>query len=116
MKQKMFRITHDLNNHNNFHRIYDRLANSIYVRRLTKHLKIYIEHCSKCQLNQIKRHSLYDSFQSIVTSIISFHILTINFILTLLIIDELNCVLTIVYKFIKKTMTFVNKNIYNVEN
>ena len=51
MKQNVFRIIHDLSNHEKFYRIYDRLVNSIYVRQLIKRLRTYIEHCSKCQLN-----------------------------------------------------------------
>ena len=45
IKHETFRIAHDLNNHNEFHRIYDRLINSIYIRQLIKRFLIYIEHC-----------------------------------------------------------------------
>ena len=48
IKHEIFRIAHDLNNHNEFHRIYDRLINSIYIRQLIKRLLIYIKHCSQC--------------------------------------------------------------------
>ena len=58
IKQKIFRMIHDFNNHENFYRTYDKLINSIYVRHLTKRLRIYIEHCSKWQIHQIKRHFL----------------------------------------------------------
>ena len=51
MKHEVFRIAHDLNSHNEFHRIYDRLVSSIYIRQLTKRLSVYIEYCPQCQLN-----------------------------------------------------------------
>ena len=60
IKQKIFRIIHDFNNYNNFHKTYNRLINLIYVRYLTKQLQIYIKHCSKCQLHQIKKHFFYN--------------------------------------------------------
>ena len=116
MKHEIFQMIHDLNNHENFHRAYDRLINFVYVRHLTKRLRIYIEHCSQCQLNQIKRHSLYDSLQSINTSMIFFHTLTINFIFALLIVDDMNCALTAICKCSKKQLIVSDKNIYDVEN
>ena len=51
MKQKMFQITHDQIYHNDFHRTYDRIISSIYIRQLIKKLRTYIAHCFECQLN-----------------------------------------------------------------
>ena len=116
MKQKIFRMIYDFNNHENFHRTYDKLINSIYIRHLTKRLRIYIEHCSKCQLHQIKRHFFYDNLQSIDTSMIFFHTLTINFILILFIIDDMNCAFTITCKCNKKQLIVFDKNIYDAKN
>ena len=114
MKQEIFKITHDLNNHDDFHRIYDKIVNSIYFKQFTKRLRNYIKHCSKCQLNQIKRHSFYESLQLIITSIISFHTLIIDFILKLSFMnsDDMNCIMTMTNKFIKKCMTLFDKFIY----
>ena len=117
MKQKIFRIVHDLSNHNNFHRIYDRLINFVYIRRFIKRLITYIEHCSKCQFNQIKRHFSYESFQSIITSTISFHIIIIDFIFEFSIMnDDFDCVMTITNKFIKRIMILFDKFTYTTKN
>ena len=32
IKQKIFRLIHDFNNHDDFYRTYDRIVNSIYIR------------------------------------------------------------------------------------
>ena len=51
IKQKMFCLIHDLNNHDDFYRIYDKIINSMYIRQLIKRLHDYIDYCSKYQLN-----------------------------------------------------------------
>ena len=48
IKQKIFRLIHDLSNHNDFYRIYDKIINLIYIRHLIKRLHNYIDYCSKC--------------------------------------------------------------------
>ena len=118
MKQEIFKIAHDLSNHDDFHRIYDRIVNSMYFKQLTKRLRNYIEYCSECQLNQIKRHSFYESLQLIVTSTISFHTLTIDFILRLssMSSDDMNCIMTMTDKFTKRCMTLFDKTIYNAKD
>ena len=83
MKQKIFIMIHDFIHHDDYHRIYDKIVSSVYIRHLFKHLCIYIAHCSNCQLNQIKKHFIYDKLISMITSTISFHIITINFIIIL---------------------------------
>ena len=51
MQNEVFKLTHDQIHHKEFQRTYDCLCHSIYIRRMIKHFKQYIEHCSKCQLN-----------------------------------------------------------------
>ena len=118
MKQEIFKITHDLNNHDDFHRIYDKIVNSMYFKQFTKRLRNYIKHCSKCQLNQIKRHLLYESLQFIITSTISFHTLIIDFILKLSFMNsnDMNCIMTMTNKFTKKCMTLFDKIIHNAKD
>ena len=118
MKQEIFKIAHDLSNHDDFHRIYDRIVNSMYFKQLTKRLRNYIKYCSECQLNQIKRHSFYESLQFIVTSIISFHTLAIDFILRLSSMnsDDMNCIMTMTDKFTKRCMILFDKIIYNAKD
>ena len=119
LEQKILRLTHDFNNHNDFYRIYDKITNSMYIRQLIKRLHDYIDHCSKCQLNQTKRHSFYEFLQSIFISSISFHIINIDFILILSIIiskktnsKKLNNAMIITCKFTKKIMILFDKFIW----
>ena len=45
MKHEIFRFAHDENQHFDVHRCYDRIANTIYVSRLFRKFRRYIEHC-----------------------------------------------------------------------
>ena len=51
MKQKMFELTHDFQNYNDFYKIYKRIVESYYIRHLIRKFKRYILYCSQCQLN-----------------------------------------------------------------
>ena len=114
MKQKMFQLTHDQIHHDDFHKIYDRIASFVYIRQLSQRLRNYIAHCSKCQLNQIKRHSIYDELTFIVSSIISFHIIIMNWIIKLFVTkNEYNILFFVICKFIKRILLIVDKNIWN---
>ena len=104
MKTEMFRQIHDFTHHENFMRTYDRLRNSIYVHSMIKHFKIYIIHCSECQINQIKRHSIYDELIFIVSSTIFFHTIVMNFIVKLSFSRDMNVLFIITCKFTKKLL------------
>ena len=54
MQDEVFKLIHDQTRYKTFQRMYNRLCYLIYIERITKYLKQYIEHYSKCQLNQIK--------------------------------------------------------------
>ena len=118
MEQEVFRIAHDLSSHGGFHRTYDRIVNSVYIRQLTKRLRTYIEHCSECQLNQTKRHSPYGSLQPIATPAIPFHTLAIDFILALPPMgpDAMDCAMSVTDKFTKRTMALPGKTTYSAED
>ena len=111
MKIEIFRQIHDFTHHDDFMRTYDRLRNSIYVHSMIKHFKIYIIHCSECQINQIKRHSVYDEFTFIVSSTIFFHTIAMNFIVKLSFNRDMNVLLTITCKFFKKILLISNHDI-----
>ena len=69
--------------HVEFARCYEKIASSYYIRDLFRYLRNFLKHCFKCQIFQTRRHRFYDSFQFIFTSSISFHTITIDFILIL---------------------------------
>ena len=106
-------MTHD-NDHQDFDRTYKKIIFSWYVRNLTKHFKIYIKHCSQCKINQIKRHKSYESLQSILSSSVSFHILIINFVLTLSKTrTDMNSVMSITCKYIKRIIIVSEVDTWN---
>ena len=110
IKQKIFKIAHDQIYHDEFHRTYDRLRYSVYIRHLIKRLWVYINHCFECQLNQTKRHSIYEQLNFIVISAISFHFIAMNFIVALsLFTQSYNVFLIITNKYTKKILLLFKK-------
>ena len=86
------------------------------MRHLSKHLRAYINYCSKCELNQIKRHKSYDNIIFINRPGIPFHIIIINFIMTLFMTKEgFDNLLTITDKFSKRILFISGRVIYNVD-
>ena len=112
MKTEIFQQVHDFTHHDDFMRTYDRLRNSIYVHSMIKHLKIYIAHCSKCQINQIKRHFVYDELTFIISSAIFFHTIVMNFIVKLSFSRDMNVLFTITCKFFKKILLISSHDIW----
>ena len=86
------------------------------MRHLSKHLRAYINHCSKCEFNQIKRHKSYDNMIFIDRSKISFHIIVMNFIMTFPMTKKgFNCLFTIIDKFSKRILLISERVIYNID-
>ena len=108
MKIEIFRQVHNFTHHDDFMRTYDRLRNFIYVHSMIKHFKTYIIYCSNCQINQIKRHFIYDELTLIMLSTILFHTITMNFIVKLSFSRDMNVLLTITCKFSKKILLISN--------
>lgn len=93
---------HD-SNHGGFARCYERVASSYHVKNLANHFREYLRHCSACQVNQTRRHKPYDSLQPVLSSSISFHILTLDFVLALLKSRTgLDCMKSVTDKFSKR--------------
>ena len=114
LKKKVFQLTHDQIYHGDFHKIYDKITLLIYIHQLAKRLRIYIAHCSNCQLNQTKRHSTYNKLTSIITPTILFHTVAINWILALSVTKNgFNVLLTITCKFTKKILLMPDKDTWN---
>ena len=111
MKQQIFHLTHDQQHHGEYHRIYERIVSSVYIRHLTKHLRAYIDHCPICAINQTKRHKSYDSLVSIDRPNVPFHIIAMNFVVALS--GELDSLLIITNKFSKRILLIPGKTTYN---
>ncbi len=108
--KEMFVMTHDEMFHAEFHRVYAAIFETLYIRRLTHHLRQYIAYCPNCLLNQIKRHKSYEALNSISSSKISFHIIVMNFILTLSRSDRFDTILTVTDKFSKEKILVSGEN------
>ena len=112
IKREIFRFAHDDNHHFEIHRCYERIFDTLYISRLFKKIKKYVEHCFNCQLIQIKRYKSYDELMSIISFSTLFHIIIINFILILS--SDLNIVFTMINKYSKRVSLIVDKITYNV--
>ena len=103
-KKKIFKLLYDQQHYSEFYRIYDCILIFLFLHCFIKCLKIYIQHCLKCQLNQIKWHLLYDSLNLISILVILFYTIIMNFVLILLIslfLYEYDNLFTVTNKFIK---------------
>ena len=118
-EKEIFKFIYNHQHHDEFHHIYNCIAVSLFLYHLIKHLKMYILHCSECQLNQMKQHTFYELLQSIITSSILFYIIIMNFVLILLIslsLYEYNNLFTVTDKFIKWVLLLFSKFIYITAN
>ena len=108
---EIFVLIHDKLNHVEYHKTHNEIIASFYIRKLVKQLRVYVIHCFQCQIHQITRHKFYENFLSIQSSTIFFHIITINFIVTLfVIITNYNVVFTITCKFFKRVLLIFKKS------
>lgn len=52
LKKEVFKLSHNLLNHQGFHCVFNCLTTSMYFEcNAAKHFKLYIEYCPSCQLN-----------------------------------------------------------------
>ena len=112
--KNILNLIHD-ENHFEFDRTYLQIVSSWYIQKFTKHIKAYIKHCFKCNLNQTKRHKSYKNFQSILTSSVFFHFIAIDFILALFIFSvDMNAIMSVTCKFSKRITAISEKFIWTV--
>ncbi len=114
----ILKLAHFNNHHSEFVKCFDIIFSSWYIHDLFKHLRKYLIHCSQCQVFQTRRHRSYDSLQLILISEVSFHTITIDFILTLSksTSEKLNIIMSITCKFSKKITLISEKFIWKAKN
>lgn len=109
----IFKIAH-VEEHSEFARCYSIISKAFYVRDLIKHLRSFISNCLNCLILQIRRHQSYEFLQSIISSAVSYHIISIDFILILSItLEEYDIILSITNKFTKKITLSLEKITYS---
>ena len=105
MEAEIFQLAHDSQYHGGYHRSYERVAGSIYLRHMAKSLRSYIEHCPECQLNQTKRHAPYGNMVPIDRPAIPFHTVAMDFIVALPVsVEGYDSLLTMTCKFSKRVL------------
>ena len=110
-------VHNESNDHSKFDHFYERINSFWYIKELSRYLKNYIAHCSQCKVNRICRHKSYEFLQSILSSLISFHTLIIDFILTMFVSHiDINCVMFVTDEYSKRITILVNKNIWSTDD
>src|SRR5205809_5604104 len=76
----IFRMIHDDMRHCGFKKVFEQL-HGLAINKASQQLRAYIDRCPGCFTHQTQRHKLYSNLQSILSLLIFFHIIVINFIL-----------------------------------
>ena len=88
-----------------------------YIRELSCYLREYLKYCFYCQIYQIKKYVSYEFLQSMLISNVSFHIITMNFILALFKSSQkFDTIMTISCKFFKRVTIIVEKITWSIKN
>ena len=105
LEHEVFAMAHDNHHHIGFHRCYQRIAETIYMHRLSRRLRLCIASCHACQQNQTKRHRPYGQLVPIAPPTIPFHTIAMDFVLALpTSIDGFDTLLTVTDKFTKRVL------------
>jgi hypothetical protein len=101
LEKKIFRMIYNECDHIDFYRAYDRIRASLYLHKLIKYFRTYIEYYPEYRIYQIFRHKPYGILK-LSRRLFFFHIICDHFVLKLLITaDDINTALTFINKFIK---------------
>ena len=115
LEGEIFELAHRPH-HAGFYRTYQHIAESLYVRNLSKRLRKFIEHCPLCLLHQTRRHKPYGELQPIGSVSVPFHTITMDFVLALPSTKQgLDCLLTITCKFSKRLNLIAGKTTYSAK-
>ena len=80
---KTFFDTAHSESHVGFAKMFEVISRQWFIRSLSRQLRDYLRHCSKCQLYQTRRHMEHGSLQPITSPPMPFHTLAIDFVLAL---------------------------------
>ena len=106
-EKEVFRLTHDFNNHADYHKTYQKLIKIVFISKLARKTREYVKHCSSSELNQTKKHVTYDELIFIMISTISFRIIAMDFIVKLS--KNIDSVLIFICKTFKRVILIPDK-------
>ena len=115
--KNILKTAHDNDTHFEFARCYEKIVSFYYIRGLIRYLRNYLKHCLKCQIYQTRRHKSYEFLQLILTFSISFHIITIDFVLTLFVFKtskSFNCFMSVICKYFKRIFLISDRTKYTI--
>lgn len=113
--KEVLQLTHDEIGHPGFHRTYERVTESLYIRKLNTTLREFIRHCPDCQTMASPRHSPYGSLQPIAMPAAPHHTITIDFVVALPQSpppDGFDSVMSVTDKFSKRIALIPGKTTY----
>ena len=108
--KNVLQLAHNKIGHPGFHRIYEWIIRSLYIRKLYILLYEFIWHCSFCQAMTSPWHNSYESLQSITTSVSSHYIIMLDFVIGLSTSTEgFDCAISVTDKHSKWVMFISDK-------
>ena len=116
LEREIFEMAHDNHHHSGFHRACRRITETIYMRHLSRRLRLYIASCLACQKNQTVRHRPYGQLIPIHTPMDPFHTIAMDFVLALPLIQDRDTLLTVTDKFTKRLLLLPGKNTYSAKD
>ena len=103
LEKRIYIMIHDDHHHCGFHKIYAKISRFLYIRHLAKRLRRYIKYCKTCMKKQTIRHAFYEELHFIKILALSFHIITIDFIVNFFkTSNEMNAIFFTTNKFFKR--------------
>ena len=112
IEKELFQQAHNKMRHLRYIRTHKCLTKSLYFFNLFKKLYEFIWSCLQCQLCQTPRHKSYGALQPILIPSRPFHIISLDFILSLPTTpppDEFDCIMSITDKFSKAVIYISGK-------
>lgn len=116
LEKEIFKQAHDGNAQAGFNTTYARIAETIYISRLSRQLKKYIGHYPEYLRNQTRRHQPYGDLTNIPAPAIPFHTVAMDFIVALpTTTGGKNALLTVTDKYTKRVLLVPGKNTWTAK-
>lgn len=105
-------MVHDNKTYIDFHRAYDHVRISFFIKGLAERLRAYLKYYYVCNTHQTVRYKPYGNLKPISSPFTPYHTVSENFIVGLpVIVDNFNITLTLTCKFNKRVKIISDKSI-----